>query len=221
MNKHEFKQRQVRDFCEDNIIMSANSVVQEFTNLNNFSESELLTDLFCQTNASIKKRLDEQMDVVGRDFCPEDDSENGESYDDDVLEPYEFYFVSESLARRLYDKGELIARDFAMPIWGRQTTGQAIYLDCVIESIFDEMHPATYDAFNPLSVWDALKKAEYLEDAVKIIKAFQEVNGSKDVLLDFYENDGASLNENIRGAIGEILKNNLLCHFISLKTYNK
>ncbi len=230
MNKHGFRQRQIRDFCDDNIIMSANSIIQEFIKLDNFFDSELLRDLFCQTHASIKTRLDKQMDVIGRDFCPEDDGEDGEEndseksegYDDDVLEPYEFYFVSESLARHLYAKGELIARDFEMPIWGRQTTGQAIYLDNIIEIIFDEMHPATYDAFNALSVWEALKKVEWLQDAVKVIKSFQEANGSQDVsLLEFYENDGASLNDNIRDAIGEILKNNLFYHFTSLKSYGK
>lgn len=57
-------------------------------------------------------------------------------------EIYEHWIVSEWLANRLEDRGEVIERDFyGLTIWGRACTGQAILLDSVICSIYDEVTP--------------------------------------------------------------------------------
>ena len=46
------------------------------------------------------------------------------------------------LAARLEERGEVIERDFyGLTIWGRAGTGQAILLDNVICSIYDEVTP--------------------------------------------------------------------------------
>jgi hypothetical protein len=57
-------------------------------------------------------------------------------------EIYEHWIVSEWLAARLEGRGEVIERDFyGLTIWGRACTGQAILLDDVICSIYDEVAP--------------------------------------------------------------------------------
>lgn len=71
-----------------------------------------------------------------RDFC------NANSVDPQQNEIYEHWIVSEWLAARLEDRGEVIERDFyGLTIWGRAGTGQAILLDGVICSIYDEVAP--------------------------------------------------------------------------------
>src|SRR5271168_3073362 len=56
-------------------------------------------------------------------------------------EIYEHWIVSDWLAGRLEDLGEVIERDFyGLTLWGRACTGQAILLDGVICSIYDELH---------------------------------------------------------------------------------
>ena len=79
-------------------------------------------------------------------------SECGERYAEDIetcpdcneplesegAEVYEWWIVSDWLYRRLKEQGEVVCDDFhGLTIWGRQTTGQAIYMDYVISQIFD------------------------------------------------------------------------------------
>lgn len=55
------------------------------------------------------------------------------------LEVYEHWAVSSWLADKLEAKGERVDRDFAdLSIWARTTTGQAIYMDNVIQEIVSE-----------------------------------------------------------------------------------
>jgi len=48
------------------------------------------------------------------------------------LEPYEWYVVSDYMVKKLEDMGEIVIDNF----WGRCTTGQAIYLDKVLQKIY-------------------------------------------------------------------------------------
>jgi hypothetical protein len=55
-------------------------------------------------------------------------------------EIYEHWIVSDCLAARLEEHGERVLRDFfGMTVWGRTTTGQAIFLDYIISEIAAEM----------------------------------------------------------------------------------
>lgn len=55
-------------------------------------------------------------------------------------EVYEFWIVSDWLADKLEAHGEKVERDFAnLTIWGRTTTGQAVYADWVMEKIAEEL----------------------------------------------------------------------------------
>lgn len=65
-----------------------------------------------------------------RNYC---DENRTEPY---ITEAYEHWIVSDWLATKLEEHGEMVIRDFmGLTIWGRPTTGQAIYIDCVISEI--------------------------------------------------------------------------------------
>jgi hypothetical protein len=70
-----------------------------------------------------------------RGFCDE------YNLDPHQTEIYEHWIVSGWLAAQLEQRGEVIERDFyGLTLWGRACTGQAILLDDVICSIYDELH---------------------------------------------------------------------------------
>lgn len=58
---------------------------------------------------------------------------------DNYPEVYEWWLVSNNLARRLKSHGHIIVDDYTCSIWGRQCSGQAILLDNVISVICEEM----------------------------------------------------------------------------------
>jgi len=61
---------------------------------------------------------------------------NNNYIDYDYIEAYEFYVVSDYLARQLQERGQMISFDImGFTVWGRCTTGQAILLDSVISDI--------------------------------------------------------------------------------------
>ena len=71
-----------------------------------------------------------------REFC------GANHVDPDQNDIYEHWIVSEWLANLLEERGEVIERDFyGLTIWGRAGMGQAILLDSVICSIYDEVTP--------------------------------------------------------------------------------
>lgn len=59
--------------------------------------------------------------------------------DPETREAYEHRIVSDWLARRLSERGEITGELFGLTIWGRCCTGQAIHLDSVIGEIAEEM----------------------------------------------------------------------------------
>lgn len=50
-------------------------------------------------------------------------------------EVLEWWLVTPYLARKLNDEGEVILEQYGCHWWGRLTSGQAIYLDSVMQSI--------------------------------------------------------------------------------------
>lgn len=70
------------------------------------------------------------------DLWPISISDNWE----EPIEEYEHWIVSDWLANKLEERGEMVIRDFlGLTIWGRTSTGQAIKLDWVISKICEEM----------------------------------------------------------------------------------
>jgi hypothetical protein len=57
------------------------------------------------------------------------------SIDPDTVEAYEHWVVTPWLARKLSEQGHMTGEVQGLTIWGRPTTGQAIYMDGVIQAI--------------------------------------------------------------------------------------
>ena len=53
-------------------------------------------------------------------------------------EALEHWLISEWLAKRLLEEGEMVIDFYGLTIWGRTTSGQAIYIDSVIEDIYNK-----------------------------------------------------------------------------------
>ncbi len=63
------------------------------------------------------------------------------SIEPEIVEAYEHWLVSEWFARKLAERGEMVSMDIhGLTVWGRCTTGQAILLDSVVQSIYAEIH---------------------------------------------------------------------------------
>lgn len=60
--------------------------------------------------------------------------ENSEELDD----VFEWWLVTPYMAEMLKDNGEVIFFDYDCWWWGRQTSGQALYMDHVIQKIAEE-----------------------------------------------------------------------------------
>jgi hypothetical protein len=85
--------------------------------------SYLVTELMSQ-----EKYFEELSELIGQ----EDDEGN-------MREVYEYHAVTTWLGEKLKAQGELVTEFFNLVIWGRQTTGQAIYMDAVIDDITREL----------------------------------------------------------------------------------
>lgn len=73
----------------------------------------------------------DELEEAAYEFCQDND------IDPYKTEAYEHWIVSERLAKNLAKQGEMVTTDFmGLTIWGRTTTGQAIYLDRVIQEIY-------------------------------------------------------------------------------------
>ena len=86
--------------------------------------SYLVTELMSQ-----EKYFEELSELIGQ----EDDEGN-------MQEALEFWVVTPWLAEKLKAQGELVAEFCDLVIWGRQTSGQVIYADTVIEDITRELY---------------------------------------------------------------------------------
>ena len=58
---------------------------------------------------------------------------------DENSEVLEWWLVTPYMAELLKEKGEVILSDYGCYWWGRQTSGQALYMDGVIQEIAEQM----------------------------------------------------------------------------------
>ena len=63
---------------------------------------------------------------------------NSNPIDEEPEEALEHWLVSEWLAKRLLEEGEMVIDFLDLTIWGRTTSGQAISIDSVIEDIYNK-----------------------------------------------------------------------------------
>ena len=85
--------------------------------------SHLVTELMGQ-----EKYFEDLIELIGE----EDDEGN-------MAEVFEYWAVTSWFGEKLKAHGELVAEFFGLVIWGRQTSGQAIYVDAVIDDITREL----------------------------------------------------------------------------------
>ena len=96
---------------------------QDLDDLKKLNDDELKEAIYTALNSS-----------HWQDYC------EGEQIDPYTNEALEHWIVSDWLADRLADKGEMIEKDFlGLTIWGRTTSGQAISMDYVIQSIYNDL----------------------------------------------------------------------------------
>lgn len=85
---------------------------------------------------TIEDLLDDQEEA--REFC---EHFGFDPYQNEALS---HWIVSEWLADRLRDKGEMVSDDIhGLTVWGRTTSGQAIAMDSVIQSIYNDLQEQT------------------------------------------------------------------------------
>lgn len=82
--------------------------------------------------SQLKRWLKENPDQV-QDFAQE------WGIDPDQNEALEHWIVTDWFSRKLEEKGEMVTEFMGLTIWGRTTSGQAIYIDGVIEEIASDM----------------------------------------------------------------------------------
>lgn len=82
-------------------------------------------------------------DEIAAFACPKCDKgtpEDDLTFEDEDLEAYEHWLVTGWLAEKLEERGEIVGEFLGLTIWGRTCTGQAIYMDGVIEEIYVDLH---------------------------------------------------------------------------------
>jgi len=152
-------QDQVRDMVNEHVLTNATMFISHLCDLDEWNCGDDLLNVLSKPNYEDAAR-DEGVEVEERpDGFYYAASESVPSYegpydseqeawaaacDENGIEPYrdeayEHWIVSDWLAMKLEAKGEMVADDLmGFTIWGRCATGQAIYLDYVMEQICAE-----------------------------------------------------------------------------------
>jgi len=84
-------------------------------------------------NLTMEKAFEENPEILFEAKNYKEDKETGE-----YPEIYEWWSVSDWLADKLENRGEIVFEYLDFKVWGRQTTGQAIKLDNIIQEIAEE-----------------------------------------------------------------------------------
>ena len=126
------KQNRLRAFVEREVIVNQTMLVERLLANGQFMIDDI-ENLYPQTGFSTG-------------ICCECSGEDQELDEDEVCadcqvppEIFEWWLVTNWFARKLQSHGEPILTSEYGTWWGRTCTGQAIYLDCVIETIYDQM----------------------------------------------------------------------------------
>lgn len=89
----------------------------------------------------LKSNLNENCEIFERIeniYVDGDEGDDGPYDEMEMQEIFEWWAVSKRLFERLRDNGEPVLEYGILYIWGRTTTGQAISLDYVIQTIYKQ-----------------------------------------------------------------------------------
>lgn len=149
-------QAQVRHMVEINIIQNVNILMLHLVQNPGEYEEEIhnVTAQDDYETAAFEQGLDVKKDDFDDFWIIADDEDPDGPYDSEAeaweaacrhhnIEPYydeayEWYVVSDWLARQLKKRGEMVEEIFDLTIWGRCATGQAVYLDGIMIEIYNE-----------------------------------------------------------------------------------
>lgn len=91
----------------------------------------------CLTAEEELKRNPELL-CESKNYYPVDEDGKKDEDNGEYPEIYEYWAISTWLADKLEAKGEVIFEMLDFVVWGRQCTGQAIYMDEVIQDIAED-----------------------------------------------------------------------------------
>lgn len=150
-------QERVRTFVNQNFGHCVSSLVYELAKDEKYLE-ELMPVISSDdwieaaNEESTKEEREEWMSENDLDAEPEGegflfrDTDDARKFCDDqgidphTVEAYEHWLVDDWMASRIEAQGGMILRDFlGLTIWGRPTTGQAIYMDYSINEIYFDL----------------------------------------------------------------------------------
>jgi hypothetical protein len=113
----------IRQMDREGLISAMEYTDADTEDADKLSDDELRTKL--------KEHLGEE--DKWQEFC---DFERIDSY---TIEAYEHWVISDWFAAHLKEHGEMTGEVMNLTIWGRPTTGQAIYMDGVVQAIAKEL----------------------------------------------------------------------------------
>lgn len=135
------QERKLDSFVNKEVHCLCNEIVEQLGKLDDYSDEILMI-------STTYPRFNEQGTKIGDcQSCEKRqvkihyyDSVCGDCFDPDPIEALQFFIVTDWLADRLLEKGEMVSKDLAgLTVWGRTTFGQAISMDSVIQDIYKEM----------------------------------------------------------------------------------
>lgn len=90
-----------------------------------------------EVNVEISSLINQLM--YDEKYCEDFSDFYGQDEKGNVKDIYEYWSVSQWLAEKLREKGELVTEFFDLNVWGRQTCGQLISMDSVIQDIVQDV----------------------------------------------------------------------------------
>lgn len=118
----------LRKFVDREIIMNASGLVQD--------GSEKLLFNSCSIYEVAENLTIDEEEAIDAGFAS---LEEAQAAGEDFKEVFEWWFVSEFLYEKLKDLNCVVYDSDYGYLWGRETTGQAISMDSVIETIAKDM----------------------------------------------------------------------------------
>lgn len=138
--------KEIENFVQNNIILNQSALVEHLFDTDDFQYEDIenMNIKKCsECGDDVRECTDEEIEakelLQGAYMCTGCDATYGEAAADDLdasQEVFEWWLVSEYLARKLKERGEPVLENDYGTWWGRTTTGQAIAMDSVIEKIW-------------------------------------------------------------------------------------
>lgn len=131
------KQRQLEAFVDREVIMNASQLVEDLLQAAS-SEGKGFGGIEIDNIENLY--ITDEATAIDYGF---DSLEEMQDAGEDLQEIFEWWFVSRWFYEKLRKAGESVIESDYGYLWGRTCTGQAIFLDSVIEDIYDSLQAET------------------------------------------------------------------------------